>query len=150
MVDANQLSALVVDDNAYAREAAAATLRQLGVMRVIEAASGAAAIGSLLTERFDLMFMDWYMPEMSGAALLEVVRDPRFGPHGSVPIILMTAYPSRENVVKARQLGVNEVLVKPLTAHHVSIAMRRVLPNQWELPEDDGEDPAATGGQVFL
>lgn len=148
MIMAGQLNALIVDDNAYARGAAAATLRQLGLTRIVEAASGAAAVGSLLAERFDLMFLDWYMPEMSGAALLEVVRDPRFGAHGTLPIILMTAYPSRENVVKARDLGVNEVMVKPLTAEHVSIALRRVLPDQWELPGDG--DGTGTDGKVFL
>jgi len=148
MIVPGQLNALVVDDNAYARGAAAATLRQLGLTRIVEAASGAAAIGNLLAERFDLMFLDWYMPEMSGAAFLEVVRDPRFGPHGKLPIILMTAYPSRENVVKARALGVNEVMVKPLTADHVSIALRRLLPDGWALPGD--EDATGTVGQVFL
>lgn len=149
MIVPGQLSALVVDDNAYARGAATATLRQLGLTRIAEAASGASAIGSLLAERFDLMFLDWYMPEMSGAALLEVVRDPRFGPHGALPIILMTAYPSRENVVKARGLGVNEVMVKPLAAGNVSIALRRVLPDGWALP---GEEDASTSadGKVFL
>ena len=86
---------------------------------------------------------------MSGAALLEVVRDPRFGPHGTLPIILMTAYPSRENVVKAKGLGVNEVMVKPLTTEHVSIALRRVLPGGWELPGDDNQ-AAGDVGKVFL
>jgi two-component system chemotaxis response regulator CheY len=149
MLEANRLNALVVDDNAYARSAASATLRQLGVSRIVEVEGGAAAIGCLLAERFDLLFMDWYMPEMSGAALLEVVRDPRFGPHGALPIILMTAYPSRENVVKAKGLGVNEVMVKPLTTEHVSIAMRRLLPGGWELPGDDGQ-AAGDVGKVFL
>jgi len=149
MIVPSQISALVVDDNAYARGAAAATLRQLGLTQIVEAESGAAAIGSLLGARFDLMFMDWYMPEMSGAALLEVVRDPRFGPHGALPIILMTAYPNRENVVKARALGVNEVMVKPLTTGHVSTALRRVLPGGWELPAD-GEAAVGGSGKVFL
>jgi two-component system chemotaxis response regulator CheY len=147
MIPLNQLSALIVDDNAYARAAAAATLRQLGLTVIVEVDSGAAAIGTLLADRFDVMFIDWYMPEMSGAALIEVVRDPRFGPHGRSPIILMTAYPSRENLIKARQLGVNDVLVKPLTTDNVGAALRRVLPNAWALPEDEGK---GAGGKVFL
>lgn len=149
MVEAKRLSVLVVDDNAYARAAAAATLRQLGLGRIVEVASGAAAVGSLLGEPFDLMFLDWYMPEMSGAALLEVVRDPRFGPNGRLPVILMTAYPSRDNVLKARDLGVDEVMVKPLTAEHVSTALRRVLPDDWALPAD-GAGAAAPPSKVFL
>ncbi len=73
-----QLKALVVDDNAYARAGVAATLRKLGLGTVDELASAAPAIGAIAANRYDIVFMDWYMPEMNGAAMLEVLRDPRF------------------------------------------------------------------------
>lgn len=145
MTAANRLTALVVDDNAYARGAAAAALRQLGFGAVAEAESGAAAISHLLDARFDLMVMDWYMPEMSGAALLEVVRHPRFGSHATLPILLMTAYPGRETLQKARSLGANEVMVKPITAEQMAMALRRVLPPGALQPGDGGD-----AGKVFL
>ena len=146
MSEANRLNALIVDDNAYARAAAAATLRRLGLNRIVGADGGAAAVGHLLGEPFDLMLMDWYMPEMGGAALLDIVRDSRFGPRGSLPIVLMTAYPSHETIARARHLGVNEVLVKPLTAGQVSLTLNRVLPAGWQA-SDGGDDSAS---KVFL
>ncbi|MDB5539073.1 MAG: response regulator, partial [Devosia sp.] len=72
------LKALIVDDNAYARAAVAATLRKLGLVAIDDLAGAAAAVGAIQATRYDIVFMDWYMPEMNGAALLQVIRDPRF------------------------------------------------------------------------
>jgi two-component system chemotaxis response regulator CheY len=122
-----QLRVLVVDDNAYARAISAQNLRKLGVGSVVEAPSGTEAILVLLEQSFDFMLMDWYMPDVSGAGLIQVLRDPRFGPASQMPVIMMTAYASRDNLVRARELGVNEVLAKPFTAEQLGTAMGRVL-----------------------
>lgn len=127
MIIPGQIKALVVDDNTYARAISMASLRKLGIGQVVEADGGAAAILALMSEPFDLMLMDWYMPDVSGAGLMQVLRDARFGPARNLPVILMTAYASRDNVVRARELGVNEVLVKPFTTEQLSTAVGRVM-----------------------
>lgn len=127
MIIPGRLRALVVDDNAYARAISAASLKKLGVGEVVEADGGAAAILELMGPPFDLMLMDWYMPDVSGAGLMLVLRDKRFGPAQTTPVILMTAYASRDNVVRARELGVDEVLVKPFTTDQLGTALGRVL-----------------------
>lgn len=65
------------------------------------------------------------MPEISGAGLMQVLRDPRFGTASSMPVILMTAYASRENIARARELGVNDILVKPFTPEQLGVALAR-------------------------
>lgn len=127
MIIPGQIKALVVDDNTYARAISMASLRKLGIGQVVEADGGAAAILALMSEPFDLMLMDWYMPDVSGAGLMQVLRDARFGPARNLPVILMTAYASRDNVVRARELGVNEVLVKPFTTEQLGTAVGRVM-----------------------
>lgn len=127
MIIPGRLRALVVDDNAYARAISAASLKKLGVGEVIEADGGAAAILHLMSEPFDLMLMDWYMPDISGAGVMTVLRDSRFGAASNLPVILMTAYASQDNIKRARELGVNEVLVKPFTTDHLGTALGRVL-----------------------
>lgn len=127
MIIPGRLRALVVDDNTYARAISAAALKKLGVGNVVEADGGAAAILMLMSEPFDLMLMDWYMPDVSGAGLMQVLRDPRFGAPAATPVILMTAYASRDNIARARELGVNEVLVKPFTTEQLGTALGRVL-----------------------
>lgn len=127
MIIPGRLRALVVDDNAYARAISAASLRKLGVGEIVEADGGAEAALALLGAPFDLMLMDWYMPDVSGAGLMTMLRDPRFGPAQSTPVILMTAYASRDNVARARELGVDEVLVKPFTTEQLGTALGRIL-----------------------
>lgn len=127
MIIPGRLRALVTDDNAYARAISAAGLKKLGVGEVVEADGGAAAILALMSEPFDLVLMDWYMPDVSGAGVMTMLRDPRFGAASQTPVILMTAYASRENIVRARQLGVNEVLVKPFSTDQLGTALGRVL-----------------------
>ena len=137
MIIPGRLRALVVDDNAYARAISAASLKKLGVGDVVEADGGAAAILHLMSEPFDLMLMDWYMPDVSGAGVMSVLRDPRFGAASGTPVILMTAYASHDNIKRARELGVNEVLVKPFTTDHLGTALARVLGETTRMANDD-------------
>jgi two-component system chemotaxis response regulator CheY len=133
------LKALIVDDNAYARSAAAATLRKLGVGTIDDVGSAPLAIGALLGMRYDIVLMDWYMPEMNGAAMLQIMRGPHFGPHGAVPVIMMTAYPNRETYARAKELGAAEILTKPFNAHHLATALGRLLPSEWSIAGGDGQ-----------
>lgn len=152
MIVPERLRALIVDDNAYARATTAATLRKLGIGTVVEADGGAAAIGLLASEPFDVMLMDWYMPEVSGTGLIQVVRNPRFGRTTALPVILITAYGTRETIARARQLGVNEILAKPFTPDHLMLALGRVLPSGWDVPSREPAAAGAGGGddQIFL
>ena len=137
MIIPGRLRALVVDDNAYARAISASGLKKLGVGQIVEAEGGAAAILALLSEPFDLMLMDWYMPDVSGAGVMTVLRDARLGAAAKTPVILMTAYASRDNIARARELGVNEVLVKPFTTDQLGIALSRDLGEAARAAGDD-------------
>lgn len=132
-----RLRALVVDDNAYARAISAVALKKLGVGEVVEADGGAAAILHLMSAPFDLMLMDWYMPDVSGAGVMLVLRDPRFGVAAQTPVILMTAYASRDNVARARALGVNEVLTKPFSTDQLGTVLGRILGQMGHVTDDD-------------
>lgn len=149
MLVPDRIKALIVDDNAYARAATAATLRKLGLTQIVDVPTAQDAVLALLAERYDILFMDWYIPDMNGAALLQIVRDPRFGAQGALPIVLMTAYPSREVLARARELGVSDALTKPFTTAHVSTILQRLL-GAWDLPADDAPLPKAVGDDTFL
>jgi two-component system chemotaxis response regulator CheY len=129
-----QLRALVVDDNAHARAICLMSLGRLGIAQVEEAANGAEAILKLMQVPFSLVLMDWYMPDISGAGVLQVLRDPRFGAAATTPVILMTAYPSEDNLARARALGVTHILPKPFSTAHLGAALERVL-----VPHRQGE-----------
>ena len=127
MVNPGRLRALVVDDNIHARAIGVLSLRKLGIGPVEEAGDGAEALLRLMSDPFGLVLMDWYMPDINGAGLLRVLRDPRFGPAYRTPVILMTGYPSDANMAQARSLGISEILPKPFSVDHLSAALGRVL-----------------------
>lgn len=140
MIVPEKLRALIVDDNAYARLAAAAILRKLGLGTIEDVGSAPLAIDAILRQRYDIVLMDWYMPEMNGAAMLQVMRSAHFGPHGLVPVIVMTAYPNRETFARAKELGAAEIVTKPFTAAHIAGALGRLLPSGWGLADEDPGD----------
>lgn len=127
MIVPGRLRALVVDDNTYARAICIAGLKKLGIAQTSEAANGAEAILQLMSEPFSFVLMDWYMPDINGAGVMEVLRDDRFGAGANTPVIMMTAYPSRDNVARARTLGVTEILSKPFSTEQLGMAVGRVL-----------------------
>lgn len=127
MIIAERLRALVVDDNTYARAISSAALKKLGIGTIEEADGGAAALLALMSAPYDFMLMDWYMPDVSGAGVMSVLRDKRFGAASTMPVILMTAYANRDNLARAKELGVNVVLAKPFSTEQLGVALSRAL-----------------------
>ena len=62
------------------------------------------------------MVLDWEMPLLSGAELARIVRSPGVFPVPDVPIIMLSGHGERWRVLEAVQLGVNEYLVKSVSA----------------------------------
>lgn len=100
---------LVVEDDLNLREAVVDTL-QLGGMLVQDAESAEAALELLKKDpSVDLIISDVNMGEMSGHDLLRVVKENY--PH--IPMLLVTAYASVEDSVRAMKDGAVDYLVKP-------------------------------------
>ncbi len=116
-----------MDDNQYARSLAVANLKQIGFHKIDEADSGAEALLRLHTGKCDVLIIDWYMPEISGAGMLSVIRDRRFGPAHKIPIIVMSAYTNRENIERAMSLGADQVVAKPIKTAAMTKAINEVI-----------------------
>jgi len=123
---------LIVDDNQYACALASAQLKKLGFGETISVSTGAEAILQLQSEQFDALLTDWYMPDVSGAGLLSVIRDARFGDQSEIPVIVMTAYASHDNVERALALKADQVIVKPVNSDDLSSAFAKAFKRQFE------------------
>ncbi|MGJ8529549.1 response regulator [Maritalea sp.] len=121
------MSLLIVDDNQYACALAAAQLKKLGIGSTKSVSSGAEALLCLQSEEFDALLMDWYMPDVSGAGLLSVLRDKRFKGQTDVPVVVMTAYASSDNIERALSLGADEVVIKPVNSTDLGKAIAKAL-----------------------
>jgi len=110
------LGILVVDDNQYMRKLVRNLLVNVGVKNVYEAADGIAGLEAIRTVQPDLVILDWEMPLLNGPELVRIVRSPGVFPMPDLPIIMLSAHGERWRVVEAVRLGVNEYMVKPVSA----------------------------------
>ena len=112
-VDMN-MPILIVDDYKTMLRIIRNLLRQLGLNNVDEATDGSAALQKLRDKNYGLVISDWNMEPMSGLQLLHEVRaDVKLK---ETPFIMITAESKTENVIAAKQAGVNNYIVKPFNA----------------------------------
>jgi two-component system sensor histidine kinase/response regulator len=110
------LKALVVDDNAAAREVLEEQLRAIGA-EIEQVASGTEAIDAVKRadagRPFDVILLDWRMPGLDGVETARRIRGDKS--LNSVPaIIIVTAFGREEVRSEAEHAGVNGFLIKPV------------------------------------
>jgi DNA-binding response OmpR family regulator len=121
------LTVLIVDDNQYMRKVVRNILVNIGVKNIHEAADGIAGLEAIRMFAPDLVILDWEMPLLNGAELVRIVRSPDVFPLPHVPIIMLSAHGERWRVVEASRIGVNEYLVKPVSAKSLFDRMVSIL-----------------------
>jgi CheY-like chemotaxis protein len=115
-MQAPQQSILIVDDNQHMRMIVATLLRGLGYARTLEAADGVQAFEMMRTIPVDAVVLDLRMDTLDGIDFVRLLRTARDSPNTEVAVIMMTGHSERSHVVAARDAGVNEFLVKPISA----------------------------------
>jgi signal transduction histidine kinase/DNA-binding response OmpR family regulator/HPt (histidine-containing phosphotransfer) domain-containing protein/CHASE3 domain sensor protein len=112
------IRALVVDDNAQAREILSDGLRAFA-LRADAVASGQEAIQALKSadakDPYHLVLMDWHMPQMDGLQASAIIR--RDTALTKAPkIVMVTAFGREEVRSQAQQIGIDSFLSKPVSA----------------------------------
>jgi two-component system chemotaxis response regulator CheY len=107
------MNVLVVDDYKSMIRIVRGLLNQLGFMNVDEASDGVTALRMIKDKSYGLVLSDWNMQPMTGLELLQQVRAE--AATRAVPFVMVTAEAKAENVVAARQAGVNNYVIKPFT-----------------------------------
>lgn len=123
-LDSN-LRVLIVDDFATMRKIEKNILSQLGIKNVDEADDGSTALPKLQANTYDVVLLDWNMPNMTGLELLKALRSG--DSNKDVPVIMVTAEALKDNIVAAAQAGVNDYVVKPFTAGVLEEKLKKVL-----------------------
>ncbi|MBC8339162.1 MAG: response regulator [Rhodospirillales bacterium] len=111
----SKVQVLVVDDQGFSRRLLRLILGTLGCRRVSEAKSVETAWSKIILSPPDLLIVDWEMPESSGLELVLRVRNDDDSPDPFMPIIMLTAYSELPRIVEARDAGINEYVVKPIS-----------------------------------
>lgn len=146
----SHLKTLVVDDDAAVCQGAVVTLRELGMtaewvdsgLRAVERVQRLSAAG----QHYDMILIDWKMPEMDG---IETARRIRHIVGPDVTIIIMTAYDWAAIEHEAKMAGVNLMMSKPMLKSTLVSAFSRAL-GEKEQTAAKPEDYDFTGRRVLL
>ena len=119
----NQVSVLLVEDNAINQRVACAMLEKAGI-NVVVASNGAEALATLEKQDFDMVLMDIHMPVMDGlAAARRIRRMPE--PKCRTPIIALTANAMTGDREKYLDAGMDDYVSKPIDSAMLSAAIAR-------------------------
>lgn len=112
---------LFIDDDIQLSEMVDLVLTELG-FQVELAYDGTTGLRKAYEVKPDIIVLDIMMPGMDGWQTCQ-----RFREMTDVPIIMLTALGSQDNVIKGLNLGADDYLVKPVTAQELAARIRALL-----------------------
>lgn len=121
------LKVLLVDDNAHMRTIATTVLQSAGIRLIREAPEGGAGLQILREFAADVVIVDFNMFPLDGVEFTRMVRNSPDSPNPYLPIIMMTGHSEKARVYEARDAGVTEFVVKPITAKAILDRLQAVI-----------------------
>jgi two-component system, chemotaxis family, chemotaxis protein CheY len=117
------MKALVVDDSAVMRKLLIGALNQAGIADVEEAGDGDQAVAAVAAKEYNLLLMDWNMPNMLGIDAVRAIRSSG----SKVPIIMVTTEAEKSRVVEALKSGATNYMIKPFKTEAIVTKVKEVL-----------------------
>ncbi len=104
---------LLVDDSKTMRTIQKKVLEGLGPNQITEAADGLEALAAIAAAPgpFELILVDWNMPNMDGITLVRRIRET----DRKTVLIMVTTEAEKDRVLEAIKAGVNNYAIKPFT-----------------------------------
>src|SRR6202040_558949 len=128
-IDFDKLRFLVVEDNPHMRRILRALLLGFGSREIHEAENGMAGLEAFNKVTPDIVIVDWAMPNFDGLEFARMVRQPDANASPFTPIIMLTGHSERKRVMEARDAGVTEFMVKPVSANALYQRILNVVAN---------------------
>ena len=123
------VSILVVDDQEFIRMLVREMLRALGAAQIFDASNGEDAWAFLQSRSVDLLITDWYMEPVDGLTLTRRIRHDPKSTNPYLPVIMISGFAEAPRIVQARDAGVNEFVVKPLSPKALFSRIQNVIEN---------------------
>lgn len=125
---APEANILLVEDNEINCEAALALLEPLE-MKIDTAENGAKALEKLESKKYNLVFMDQFMPVMDGMQAVRKIREKDDDYYRSLPVIALTADAVSGVRDKFIDAGMDDFLSKPIDMKDMCAKLKKWLPN---------------------
>ncbi|MEX2117227.1 MAG: response regulator [Bacteroidota bacterium] len=105
-----QANILIVDDDDYFRTLLSALMQDEFDHRIVAVSSGQEAMEILRNGKayFDMMFLDYFMPDMTGLEVMKSLKEERIG----IPVVMLTGAGNESIAVEAMKLGAYDYLRK--------------------------------------
>ncbi|MCP4746398.1 MAG: response regulator [Desulfobacteraceae bacterium] len=120
--ESNKETVLLVDDEESILEVARTYFKSRGYS-VLTAGDGRQAVELLWNNKVDCCFTDINMPTMDGLEFSDFMRKY----DNSVPVVVMTGYPSLDSTIHTLKNGVVDYLIKPINLQQMEMCLRRVM-----------------------
>ncbi|MEG2929203.1 MAG: response regulator [Oscillospiraceae bacterium] len=145
------LKALIVDDDIVICQHTQQVLldMRLKAEYVVSGAQAVAAVGKkwAAKEFYDIILVDWKMPDMDG---IETARQIRKIVGAKVTIIIMTAYDWASIEMEAKLAGVNMLISKPLFKSSLFSAFEKIYNENEQLASSSTQDDFDFSGKRVL
>ncbi len=113
---------LIVDDEIGILETLSGILEDEGYI-TIQSENAEQAFGILDKENIDLIFLDVWLPGISGIEAIKRIKEN----HSDIPVIMISGHGNIETAVQAVKLGAFDFLEKPLSMDRVLLTAERAL-----------------------
>lgn len=137
--DLSNFTVLVVEDSVYMHSLISSMLKVFSVGDIMVSEGGKDAIDLLTVTQartksryishVDIVLMDWLMTKGSGEELLQWIRGHEKDEIRFLPVIVVSGYTTEYITNKARDMGANEILVKPVSAAGLASRISSVIEN---------------------
>jgi response regulator RpfG family c-di-GMP phosphodiesterase len=127
-----KLNILVVDDDEVILQVFTDFLQKKGTYAILTARDGAEALEILKQKKVDFCFTDLHMPGMDGIEFTKKIHQL----DNTLPVVVMTGYPSMDNAIATLKHGVVDFLVKPFHIGDIELTIKRALEQKALLVEN--------------
>lgn len=137
---------LIADDSGTMRSVQRKILSDLGLKDVVDVADGALALKAVAANKFDLILLDWNMPNLSGFEALKALKaNPATK---SIPVIMITSEAEKSHILDAVRLGAANYVIKPFTPAVLKEKIAQYIPIQDPEAPKDGAEKTASENQA--
>lgn len=125
-----KVKALVIDDSGVMRKMVMKSLTeaQLAEFEFVEAEDGQAALTKLKADEFDIAFVDWNMPNMTGVEFVREVRkdEKANSKDDAMPLVMVTSEKTMGKIQEALdEAGADGFISKPFTVEEMQRKLKK-------------------------
>jgi two-component system response regulator RegX3 len=137
--DVEELKVLIVEDEPDFQTLMQTILHEAGYQTDVTE-NGTNAIDLLQMTPYDIMLLDWSLPDIQG---IDVCRNVRRW--SNIPILMVTSHSSIEELITALDAGADDYITKPFQSEEILARMRAILRRKEGLIKTD-RDQISSGG----